>query len=310
MSGWNAGNRLGFFGELGLWTGASLIVLTAHVGAAAWLMRELPVEAAAPEPPAAIMIDLAPEPVVEEVSEEEIAEEAPQASEPVQEEVMPEEVPEPTEEVAEEPPVEQEVAEEAPEPELVEPVEEIDPVQEMVETQLENIEVPIPVRRPPPPERKVVEKEKPRPRETRPKREEKKAAAEAPKPKPAKTQQAASKAKAPSTRSDRTAASQSSKGMFASKMSPAKWQSKLAAYLERRKRYPRGAKSRREEGVVSVQFTIDGSGNVMSSRIIRSSGYAELDGEVLSLLKRASPVPAPPAEANRTITAPFRFNIR
>ena len=49
-------------GETLLWTSAALLVLTAHVGAAAWLMREQPISAADASPPPAIMIELAPEP--------------------------------------------------------------------------------------------------------------------------------------------------------------------------------------------------------------------------------------------------------
>ena len=92
--------------------------------------------------------------------------------------------------------------------------------------------------------------------------------------------------------------------------SPAKWQSRLIAHLERRKRYPAAARRRHEEGVVYVRFAIDGQGQVLSATIARSSGSPELDLEVLALLRRASPVPAPPPGAPRNITAPVQFRIR
>ncbi|OYR10314.1 tonB family C-terminal domain protein [Brucella grignonensis] len=39
------------------------------------------------------------------------------------------------------------------------------------------------------------------------------------------------------------------------------------AHLERRKKYPSGAKSRREEGVVYVRFRIDDTGKVLSASL-------------------------------------------
>lgn len=93
-------------------------------------------------------------------------------------------------------------------------------------------------------------------------------------------------------------------------MSPARWQSRLMSHLERRKRYPSSAKRARKQGVVQVRFTIDGSGNVGSVALTRSSGVSELDNEVLSLVRRASPVPAPPPGVSRTIVVPIKFSLR
>jgi protein TonB len=93
-------------------------------------------------------------------------------------------------------------------------------------------------------------------------------------------------------------------------MSPARWQSRLMAHLERLKRYPAGARARREEGTAYVRFSIDANGNVRSAQLARSSGHAELDAAVLALVRRASPVPAPPPGAPQDITAPVRFTIR
>ena len=80
------------------------------------------------------------------------------------------------------------------------------------------------------------------------------------------------------------------------------------AHLERRKRYPPGAQARGERGTVYVRFSIDGSGNVQSVSLSRSSGHAELDQEVLAMVRRASSVPAPPPGAQRDIIAPVRFS--
>jgi protein TonB len=80
------------------------------------------------------------------------------------------------------------------------------------------------------------------------------------------------------------------------------------AHLEKGKRYPAGARG--ERGVAYVRFSIDAAGKVLSASLAGSSGHPEFDGEALSLVRRASPVPAPPLDANRTITAPVRFNAR
>ncbi|MEJ5082063.1 energy transducer TonB [Ochrobactrum sp. MYb379] len=265
---------------IALWVGAGLIVLSVHIGIAMWLLREPEMLAADNTPPAAIMIELADTPEAAMTEENEISpdQETSDASAPA------EKVEEPIDE-----PVEQEVVED--EPELVDQEE---PEQEL--TQLDNVQVPLPVAKPKPPEPKkeIDKKEKP--------------------VKKRQKQQVASKqavqAQAQVTQSNRNAARQTASGLFASSVTPARWQSRLMAHLERRKKYPSGAKSRREEGVVYVRFRIDDTGKVLSTSLARSSGWPELDNEVLSLVQRASPVPAPPPGVNKTITAPVRFNRR
>lgn len=266
--------------EIALWVGAGLIVLSVHIGTAMWLLREPEMLAADNTPPAAIMIELADTPEAAMTEENEISpdQETSDASAPA------EKVEEPIDE-----PIEQEVVED--EPELVEQEE---PEQEL--TQLENVQVPLPVAKPKPPEPKkeIVKEVKP--------------------VKKRQKQQVASKqavqAQAQVTQSNRNAARQTASGLFASSVTPARWQSRLMVHLERRKKYPSGAKSRREEGVVYVRFRIDDAGKVLSASLARSSGWPELDNEVLSLVQRASPVPAPPPGVNKTITAPVRFSRR
>lgn len=299
-------------GEWLLWTTAGVLVVTAHAGAVALLLREPMVVMEDSGPPPAIMIEMAPEPEAvlteetevstDQVDAEEVktasSEPLPEPVEPPPVQPLPEPVPEPlpepetelTEQVVEPPPIVE------PEP-LPEPIEEIDPVEELVMAQLENVEVPIPMVRPPKPEPKV---EKP----TEPKKKVvKKQQA------PAPASQAARQAKAEVAQADRNAASASSSGAGRS-VSPAKWQSRLMSHLERRKRYPSEARSNREEGTVYVRFRIDDAGNVLSVSLSRSSGFAALDDAVLTMVRNASPVPAPPPGVNKTITAPVRFNLR
>jgi periplasmic protein TonB len=90
-------------------------------------------------------------------------------------------------------------------------------------------------------------------------------------------------------------------------VSPATWKSELMAHLNRYKRYPSGAAS---TGTASVAFTIGRSGQVLSARLIGSSGNPALDAEAVSLPRRASPVPTPPPDFGGgilTLTVPIHF---
>lgn len=93
------------------------------------------------------------------------------------------------------------------------------------------------------------------------------------------------------------------------------WQSRLFAHIARYKRYPLMARKKRQQGTVSVNFTIDTQGKVSAKRVVKSSGYPLLDQEVLNLLDRAQPLPKPPADVlngknARTITIPINFNLK
>lgn len=300
-----------------LWASAASIAIVAHAGVASWVMQaqaSVPVEAAGGSP--AIMIDLAPTAMAPASVEDQIAPDlvdsvatdappTPFEAEPVE--------PVETAISAEPVPVEPEVQ---PDPEPIEPVEiakavdvmpvpaepveeavevtePVDPIEEFVTTQLENIEVPIPMVRPEPPR----EQAQPQPQS---RKQQQKAASPSRDAARAKVQ---TQQEAP-----RTAAPQTNSG--AASVSPARWQSRLLAHLERRKRYPAEARRQRKEGTAQVRFTIDGNGNVQSVALVRSSGIAELDQEVVEMVRRASPVPAPPPGINRTIVVPVRFGLR
>jgi protein TonB len=91
------------------------------------------------------------------------------------------------------------------------------------------------------------------------------------------------------------------------------WKIQVVSVLERNKRYPAAAQSRREQGVAQVFFSLDRKGRVVESRIVRSSGAVALDEEALALLRRAQPFPAPPAELageRVDLSVPIRFNLK
>ena len=296
-------------GEGLLWTTAGVLIATAHAGAVAVLLREPDMVMADSGPPPAIMIELAPESEAVITDETEISTEQVDAEEVKTATSEPLPIPEPVEQPLPEPPPpepepEPEVAEIQPEvppliePEpLPEPLPEIDPIEQMVMAELENVEVPIPMLRPPVPKPEIEKKKEP----ARKKVVKKQVTPPA--------SQAARTAKAEVAQSTRNATAASASGAGRS-VSPARWQSRLMSHLERRKRYPSAARSKREEGTVYVRFRIDDSGNVLSVSLSRSSGFPSLDNAVLDMVRAASPVPAPPVGVNKTITAPVRFNLR
>ena len=69
----------------------------------------------------------------------------------------------------------------------------------------------------------------------------------------------------------------------------------------------------RQQGVVHLRFTIDRQGEVVASEINKSSGFELLDDEVLALIQRAQPVPAPPSEVAGSrieMLVPVSFSLR
>ncbi|WP_105438851.1 energy transducer TonB [Neorhizobium sp. T25_13] len=290
----------GRVGELALWGVAGLLMLTVHFGAAAYLMREQPEVPADNAPPAAIMIELAPEPEAANTEEDQISPNTQEQEqvmseqpEPV-EEPQPEPVAEPVEQPVEPPP--QEVAEPV-EPEPVqppmvepppEPIEEIKPIDEQMTAALENVEVPLPAMRPLPPP--VAEKPPEPPKKPEPKKEPVKKVQ-----KPKQQQQQArpdmAEAKVQVKQSERTAASQNSTGFFSPSVSPAKWKSRVEGKLARSVRRCPG----NDKGVAWVRFNFDSSGNITSASLSRSSGNSKIDEYILSAVQRASPIPAPPS---------------
>ena len=263
------------------WTTAVTLVTVAHAGGAWTALNWKPALEAAGEPPAAVMIELAPIAVAPEAPPEDVtpgpqmtqAEVEPAPETPEKPVEKPEDVPEP---------IKQETVEE--------PIENLPekPNAEAVLSPAPELPKPESVKKPPP-KPKTVEKKKP----IDPKRHR---APQTTAP-PTSQAQRAETAAAPFASSSQTPS-----------MSPASWRGALMAHLNRNKRYPSGATS---TGTVTVAFTIDRSGRVLSSRLVRGSGDPVLDAEAVSLPRRASPVPAPPPNVGGgsvTLAVPIRFN--
>ncbi len=73
------------------------------------------------------------------------------------------------------------------------------------------------------------------------------------------------------------------------------------------RRYQSAARSGGATGSGAVTFSLSGSGSVTSARIARSTGAAVLDQEILAMVRRASPFPAPPDGQPKSFTVPLNF---
>lgn len=304
------------------WAGAAVTVLLTYA-ALIWLALSFMPQGAAGELQDIAMVELepmtafeeapppAPEPELAQappVEPEPVAEPEPEPPEPVAPEpVAPEPVaPEPVveEPVVPEPVIEQPVVPEPPPIEKPEPVPE-PTTQEVVPDLMETssiaeavINPPVPRLRPPPPkpvETTVRAQKKPVP----PKK------AEPPKAKVEKPRRAA-EAKAPvqrstAARSDRPAARPSAQ---APRVSAASWAGQVNSHIRRFKRSVSSAS--RTAGITRLTMTIDAGGRVSGLRVVSSSGSDAFDAEALSLVRRASPLPAPP-RGGQTLTLPVKM---
>ncbi|BEV10364.1 TonB family protein [Asticcacaulis sp. DW145] len=75
---------------------------------------------------------------------------------------------------------------------------------------------------------------------------------------------------------------------------PAAYAARLRHHIEQFKIYPPQAKRRRVEGEVVLSFQMDRQGRVLTSRIERGSGSADIDRAALAMLNEAQPLPRPP----------------
>lgn len=175
-----------------------------------------------------------------------------------------------------------------------------EPVERQVETelpklpQMERAEAVLPMPAPPPPEPQQEEK---KPEEEKKKSEPKEAKS---KPKPKSVAQVASAPKP--NEAARAKVNAAPFSGTASAASVATWRGTVIAHLNRLKRSAGG-----NRGTATVAFSIDRSGRVISARLIRSSGNPGLDKEAVALVRRASPVPPPPANIKNNpvlLTAP------
>jgi periplasmic protein TonB len=85
----------------------------------------------------------------------------------------------------------------------------------------------------------------------------------------------------------------------------------MAALLEHRT-YPAAARKARARGVVHVRFSINRQGQVLSSSIASSPGFAVLEQAALEVLRHADPLPRIPdgiANDRLTVTVPIEYTL-
>ena len=88
---------------------------------------------------------------------------------------------------------------------------------------------------------------------------------------------------------------------------------RVSKRVNRRYKYPRSAARAGKTGLVLVEITIDGSGNILSSRIKSSSGHRQLDNAALRSIAKVGKLPAPPTElgwSSKRVTIPFKYSLR
>ena len=83
--------------------------------------------------------------------------------------------------------------------------------------------------------------------------------------------------------------------------------------MQKYKKYPPGAQRSGKEGMNRLRFVVDGEGNVLSYELEGRSGNADLDRATLEMIRKAQPLPKPPADLLKNgsveLVAPFVYNI-
>lgn len=284
--------------QVARWGAAGAVAIAAHFGGA-WVAMNWGAHATPQgDPPAAVMIELAPLPV--------------SASDSPQSEIAP--GPQVAEAQAADKPVESKVAENEPPPPEPEPEPVPEPEIKVPEVQ-QKAEVVLPAvpKVDPQKERekkrklererqKRVELERERKIEREKERVARANAKEA--QKDAVAQRTSAPSGAPGPRSP--SAASASAGANSAAMSS--WRGAVMSHLNRHKRFPDSASA---GGTVTVSFSINRNGSVTGARLARSSGADALDSEAVATVRRASPVPAPPAHiagSTITLTVPIRYS--
>ena len=86
---------------------------------------------------------------------------------------------------------------------------------------------------------------------------------------------------------------------------PAAYNKTVMTAVSGKVEYPKMAKMRHQEGVVTLQVTVDASGAAVAA-VEKSSGIQSLDDAALAAVNAAAPFPAPP-EAGTVVHGNIRF---
>ncbi|MDR0620351.1 MAG: energy transducer TonB [Deltaproteobacteria bacterium] len=93
----------------------------------------------------------------------------------------------------------------------------------------------------------------------------------------------------------------------------AAYKSRVRQKIVRYRKYPPSARNDRIEGTATMSFTLNRQGQVIASRLVRSSGFPVLDDEARALIQRVNPLPSFPKEltiSTLELTVPIQFTMR
>ncbi|MGJ0576608.1 TonB family protein [Xenorhabdus bovienii] len=85
--------------------------------------------------------------------------------------------------------------------------------------------------------------------------------------------------------------------------------SRLKQEVESHKRYPRKAKRMKQQGTVTIGFTLLNDGSFTAARVINSSGNSVLDDAALDAIARANSVGPKPADLAPYVTLEIDFEL-
>ena len=91
------------------------------------------------------------------------------------------------------------------------------------------------------------------------------------------------------------------------------WRRKVVKKIAKKHIYPRSAISREIEGKARVKVTLGRDGVITNFEIVQSSGQAILDKAIPKMMKKLTPLPAPPdslPDANLTFVIPITWRLQ
>ncbi|MBI6548094.1 energy transducer TonB [Xenorhabdus lircayensis] len=87
------------------------------------------------------------------------------------------------------------------------------------------------------------------------------------------------------------------------------YRARLRQEIERHKDYPRKAKRMKQQGTVTVNFTLLSDGTLTTAKVVNSSGNSTLDNAALNAINRTSSVGPIPADIPSDVTLQLDFKL-
>lgn len=91
------------------------------------------------------------------------------------------------------------------------------------------------------------------------------------------------------------------------------WQKSVVLTIAKAKSYPAKARAQRMEGIVTIRFTLDNYGMLLSRDVAKSSGTPLLDQAALELFDKIEKFPTPPSYMNEdrfTLMVPINYSVK